>query len=75
MSELEFSNESDGEGASEEPQQNCTDMQPQATEGTRADNHASSQEPQRGQRVRKLTEKGQELHNEQVRRVAHQCSN
>lgn len=38
---------------------------------TRADNHESSKEPQRSQRVRKLTEKGQELHDEQVKRLEH----
>lgn len=32
MSELEFSNESDREGAGEEPQQNCTDKPPKAQE-------------------------------------------
>ncbi|XP_045070211.1 uncharacterized protein LOC123484206 [Coregonus clupeaformis] len=46
-------------------------MQPQATKGTRANDHTSSQEPRRSQRDRKLTEKGQELYNEQIRRFAH----
>lgn len=45
MSELEFSAESDREGAGEDTQQNCIDMQPQATKSTGADNHTSSQEP------------------------------
>ncbi|KAJ8404442.1 hypothetical protein AAFF_G00337090 [Aldrovandia affinis] len=70
----ESSSESDREGVDEDAQQHCTDMQPRATEGTGADNHASSQEPQRTPRVRKLTEKGQELHDEQVRRFAHRFS-
>ncbi|XP_045065112.1 uncharacterized protein LOC123482227 [Coregonus clupeaformis] len=52
-------------------EQQCIDMQPQATKGTRANDHTSSQEPQRSQRDRKLTEKGQELYNEQIRRFAH----
>lgn len=64
MSELEFSTERDREVVGE-------DLQAQATEGTGADNHTSSQEPQRSQRVRKLTEKGQELHDENVRRFTH----
>ena len=72
MSECEFSPENDGEG--EDTQQHCTDAQPQATKGTGSDNHDSSQEPRRGQRVRKLTEKGQELHDEQVRKIAHNFS-
>ncbi|KAJ8411165.1 hypothetical protein AAFF_G00171710 [Aldrovandia affinis] len=70
----ESSSESVREGVDEDAQQHCTDMQPRATEGTGADNHASSQEPQSTPRVRKLTEKGQELHDEQVRRFAHRFS-
>ncbi|KAJ8358380.1 hypothetical protein AAFF_G00011560 [Aldrovandia affinis] len=50
-------------------------MQPRATEGTGADNHASSQEPQSTPRVRKLTERGQELHDEQEKeKVKHESS-
>lgn len=74
MSELEFSPESDREDVGDDTQQHCTDTQPQATEGIGADNPASSQEPQRSQRVRKLTEKGQELHDEQVKKAAHRFS-
>lgn len=74
MSEFELFLENDKEGAGEDAQQHCADMQPQAVEGTGDDNHTSSQEPQRSQRVRKFTEKGQELHDEQVRRFAHQFS-
>ena len=35
-------------------------VQPQATEGIIVDNPASSEEPPLGQRVRRMTEKGQE---------------
>lgn len=47
--------------------------QPQATEDPKMDS-LSTQEPQRSQRVRKLTEKGQELHDEQVTRLVHRFS-
>ena len=70
MSEFELAPESD-EGIDDDMKQHCTEAQPQTTEGTEADNPTTSQEPQGGQRVRKLTEKGQELHNEQVRKDAH----
>ncbi|XP_066553505.1 uncharacterized protein LOC136721589 [Amia ocellicauda] len=73
MSEFELFFESDKEGAGEDAQQHCADMQPQAAEGT-GDNHTSSQEPHRSQRVRRFTEKGQELHDQQVRRFAHRFS-
>lgn len=64
---MSFPPESDREGVDE-------NMQPQVTEGTGADNHASSQEPQRSRRVRKFIQKGKELHNEQLRRFAHRFS-
>ncbi|KAJ8361824.1 hypothetical protein AAFF_G00418650 [Aldrovandia affinis] len=71
----ESSSESVREGVDEDAQQHCTDMQPRATEGTGADNHASSQEPQSTPRVRKLTERGQELHDEQEKeKVKHESS-
>ena len=70
MSEFELTPESD-EVIDDDMKQHCTEAQPQTTEGTEADNPTTSQEPQGGQRVRKLTEKGQELHNEQVRKDAH----
>ncbi|CAK6969798.1 uncharacterized protein LOC128455620 [Scomber scombrus] len=75
MSEFELAPESDEERVSDDDmKQHCTEAQPQTTEGTEADNPTTSQEPQRGQSVRKLTEKGQELHDEQVRKVAHRFS-
>ncbi|CAK6976210.1 uncharacterized protein LOC128455620, partial [Scomber scombrus] len=75
MSEFELAPESDEEGVSDDDmKQHCTEAQPQTTESTEADNPTTSQEPQRGQRVRKLTEKGQQLHDEQVRKVAHRFS-
>ena len=49
-------------------------VQPQATEGIIVDNPASSEEPPLGQRVRRMTEKGQEQHDEQVIKVAHRFS-
>lgn len=75
MSEFELSPESDREDdEGDDTKQHCPDAQPQTTNGTGDDIHTSSQEPQRGQRVRKLTEKGQELHDEQRRKVAHRFS-
>ena len=71
MSHIQSFSESDRNGGGEDIQQHGTDMQPQASEGIEAANQASSPEPQRSQRARKLTEKGQELHKEQVTRVQH----
>lgn len=71
MSDIEPFSESDRNGGGEDIQQHETDMQPQALEGIEAAYHTSSPEPQRSQRARKLTEKGQELHKEQVKRVEH----
>lgn len=62
MSDIEPFSESDRNGGGEDIQQHETDMQPQALEGIEAAYHTSSPEPQRSQRARKLTEKGQELH-------------
>ena len=57
--EFELAPESDEEGVSKDDmQQHCTDAQPQMTEGTEADNPTTSQEPKRGRRFHKLTEKG-----------------
>ncbi|KAM9833358.1 uncharacterized protein ACBT44_005642 isoform 1-T2 [Syngnathus typhle] len=50
------------------------DSQPQVTDGTMVSNPTTSEEPRLGQRVRNRTEKGQELHDEQLRRVAHRFS-
>ncbi|KAK0136560.1 hypothetical protein N1851_027295 [Merluccius polli] len=75
MSEFELAPESDEEGVSDDDmKQHCTEAQPQTTKGIEADIPTSSQEPRRGQRVCKLTERGQELHDEQVRKVAHRFS-
>ena len=71
MSHIQSFSESDRNGGGEDIQQHGTDMQPQASEGIEAANQASSPEPQRSQRARKLTEKGQDLHKEQVTRVQH----
>lgn len=62
---------SESERVSEDEQQRCTDMQPPATDGARGDDFAPPQKPQR---VLKLTEKGQELRDEQVRRLARRFS-
>lgn len=43
-------------------------------ESSTADNPTPSEEPQLGQRIRKLTEKGKELHDEQVKKVANRFS-
>lgn len=71
MSDIQSFSESDRNGGGEGIQQHETDMQPQASEGIEAANQASSPEPQRSQRACKLTENGQELHKEQVKRVQH----
>ena len=71
MSHIQSSTESDRNGGGEDIQQHETDMQPQASESIEAAIQASSPEPQRSQRARKLTERGQELHKEQVKRVQH----
>ncbi|XP_051813072.1 uncharacterized protein LOC110968427 isoform X1 [Acanthochromis polyacanthus] len=67
MSEFEFSPETGEDG--DDKQQCSTSEQPQATKGKGADS-PTAQELQRVQRTRKLTERGQELHDEQVRRFA-----
>lgn len=57
-----------------ENEQLCTEEQPQVAEGTADDIPSSPKEPRRSQRVHKLTEKGQDLHDEQVRKAAHRFS-
>ena len=52
-----------------------TTVQPQEVlERATADNPTPSEEPQLGQRVRKLTVKGKDLHDEQVKKVANRFS-
>ena len=55
-------------------QEHSSTVQPQATEGIVVDNPAIPAEPPLGQRVRRMTEKGQEQHDEQVIKVAHRFS-
>lgn len=55
-------------------QQLNADEQPKAAEGIEDEIPTTSQEAQKSQRVRKLTEKGQELRDEQVRKVANRFS-
>lgn len=57
-----------------EEEQLCTKEQSQVTEGTVDDIPSPSKEPRKSQRVRKLTEKGQELHDEHVRKAARHFS-
>lgn len=71
MSDIQPPSESERSGGGEDIQQHGTDTQPQASDDIKAANQAPSPEPQRGQRARELTEKGQELHKEQVKRVEH----
>lgn len=67
--------ESHAPGKAECVQEDSTSVQAQVTEGIRVENTASSEEPQLGQRVRKRRAKGQELHDAQVRKVAHRQPN
>lgn len=71
MSDIEPFSESDRNGVGEDPKQHESDTHPQATKGIKADDHTSSPELQRSQRARKLMEKCQELHKEQVKVVKH----
>lgn len=48
--------------------------QTQATEVIGGEVPTTSQHARRSQRVRKLTEKGQKLHEEQIRKIANRCS-
>lgn len=71
MSHIQSFSESDRNGGGEDIQQHGTDMPLQASESIKAAIQASLPEPQGSQRARKLTEKGQELHKEQAKRVQH----
>ncbi|KAG7494536.1 hypothetical protein JOB18_032575 [Solea senegalensis] len=55
-------------------EQLSADKQPQAAESTADDLPTPSQEPRKTHRVRKLTEKGQELHDEQIKKATYRFS-
>ncbi|KAK7929254.1 hypothetical protein WMY93_005649 [Mugilogobius chulae] len=63
----------------EGPTEDCDETvkaheQPEEAECTEDDIPTTSQEARKGQRVRRLTEKGQELHDEQVKKAANRFS-
>ena len=82
--------ESERECAGVHMLQSCMDMKPQPSDrdelqpytnmhslvsnGTKGYDFVPQQEPQKDQRVRKMSEKGQELHDEQVRRLERRFS-
>ncbi|KAK0134385.1 hypothetical protein N1851_030042 [Merluccius polli] len=70
MLEIEHNPEG-GEELLDDNLQHFTDKQLSVAEGKEGDEHDSLQ---RAKRIRKLTEKGQELHDEQVRRLEHRFS-